>query len=128
MANTEIKVRTGKNTLGACGILKSYKLNYKKERDIEGENTDFNGANKGDKITGKFTLLVGEFETVTINLGYGVSQFNSYKCFLLFFLYNCLYLLIVCKWLLSYLQHLLLLVIHQLPSLIIIQSFYFLKL
>ena len=77
--NNENKVRTGKNTLTVCGILKSYKLNYKKERDIEGENTDFNGANKGDKITGKFTLLVGEVETVTISLGYGVSQFKSYK-------------------------------------------------
>ena len=77
--NNENKVRTGRNTLATCGILKSYKLNYKKERDIEGENVDFNGANKGDKITGKFTLLVGEFETVTISLGYGVSQFKSYK-------------------------------------------------
>lgn len=76
---TVSKVRTGVNTIGACGILKSYKLNYKKERDISGDNTDFNDQNKGDKITGKFTLLVGEFETVTISLGYGVSQYNSYK-------------------------------------------------
>lgn len=79
MANNENKVRTGKNTLGACGILKSYNLTYKKARDIEGDNVDFNGADKGDKITGKFTLLVGEFETITINLGYGVSQYKSYK-------------------------------------------------
>lgn len=76
---TENKVKLGKNTLGACGILKSYKLKYKKERDIEGDNKDFNDANKGDKITGSFTLLVGEFETITINLGYGVSQYKSYK-------------------------------------------------
>lgn len=73
------KVRTGKNTLTTCGILKSYKLNYKKARDIDGENKDFNEQDKGDKITGSFTLLVGEFETITISLGYGVSQFKSYK-------------------------------------------------
>ena len=78
MANTENKVRTGRNTLGVMGILKSYKLIYKKAREIEGDNVDFNGQDKGDKITGSFTLLVGEVETITINLSYGVSEFKSY--------------------------------------------------
>ena len=78
MANTENKVRTGRNTLGVMGILKSYKLTYKKAREIEGDNVDFNGQDKGDKIIGSFTLLVGEVETITINLGYGVSEFKSY--------------------------------------------------
>jgi len=79
MNNAENKIRLGVNTLGTCGILKSYKLNYKKARDISGDNLDFNEKDKGDKITGSFTLLVGEIETITINLSYGVSEFGSYK-------------------------------------------------
>ena len=71
-------VRTGRNTFGAMGILKSYKLNYKKAREISGDNVDFNGQDKGDKITGNFTLLVGDVETVTINMQFGVSQYKSY--------------------------------------------------